>query len=285
MSASSSPENASTRSPFAGCFIFIAAGLVMVFLIAFSTYVLFRQYREIEAFTDKTSSPRSIAPVASSEAEIVSLSQRIEDFRQHIAGDRVASLRFTAADINLAIAAYGALEELRSTFEVLSVEDGHIEIAISFPLNGKPRLTRDGEDGWITSDPRFLNARILARPALLQNEVILEILEILPDAGTKVPREFVELMSPYRIAERYREDPAIGPVMAALTSVEIDDGALVLTSQPGVAPVDFISDQEVDSGARRFFLFFGIGASLFLVIAASVIFIGLRHAKKRGSSS
>ena len=252
----------------------------MIFLITFSTYVLFRQYAEIEKFTQDTPALRNVPSVEAHESETLALAQSIEAFRQQLDSDAPASLHLTPSEINLAIAAYGPLAELRGTFEVISIHDDHLEIAISFPLNGKPRLTRGDEDGWITSDNRYLNATIEARPALLQRELILEIREIHPTSGADVPREFIELMSPYRITERYLEHPAIGPAMAALTRVGIVDGTLALTREPGVDPVDFISDEEVDSGARRFFVFFGIGASLFLVFAATVIFLGMKKTKK-----
>lgn len=255
----------------------------MIFLITFSTYVLFRQYTEIEKFTDDSPAPRNVISIADHESEVVALAESIEAFRQRLDGDDVANLRLSADDINLAIAAYQPLDELRGTFEVTAIHDDHLEIAISFPLNGKPRLTRNDEDGWITSDSRYLNAVIRARPALLQREVILEILEIHPASGADVPREFIELMSPYRISERYLTHPVIGPAMAALTRVGIEDGAFVLTREPGVNPVDYISDAEIDSGARRFFMFFGAGATLFLIFAAIIILVGLRSAKKRGN--
>jgi hypothetical protein len=277
----SSKSTSSARSPFAGCLIFIAAGLVMLFLIGFSTYVLFRQYAEIEKFTEPSPAPRSIVAIRDHETDIVALAESLEAFRQRLDGTPANELRLTPQEINLAIAAYEPLEELRGTFEVIAIHDDHLEIAISFTLNGKPRLTRDGESGWITSDSRHLNATIHARPALLQHEVILQILEIHPTSGAEVPREFIELMSPYRITERYLEHPVIAPAMAALTRVGIEDGTLVFTREPGVNPVDFISDSEVNSGARRFFLFFGAGASLFLMFASVVIFVGLRNAKKR----
>lgn len=277
-SRSASP-NPTGRSPFAGCLIFIAAGLVMAFLITFSTYVLFRQYAEIEQFTETDPAPRPVPALEAHEGEMHQLARTIEAFRQQLDGDTPADLRLKPDEINLAIAAYEPLEELRGTFEVTAIHDDHLEIAISFPLNGKPRLTREGEQGWFTSDSRYLNATLEARPALLQNEVILQILEIHPASGADVPREFIELMSPYRITERYLEHPVIGPAMAALTRVTLDDGALVFTRVPGVEPVDFVTEAEVDSGARRFFLFFGIGATVFLLFAGVVVFLGIRHAK------
>lgn len=273
--------NSTGRSPFAGCLIFIAAGLVMAFLITFSTYVLFRQYAEIEKFTEASPAPRPIPALEAHEGEMHQLARTIEAFRQQLDGDAPAALRLNPAKINLAIAAYEPLEELRGTFEVTAIHDDHLEIAISFPLNGKPRLTREGEEGWFTSDSRYLNATLKARPALLQNEVILQILEIHPASEADVPREFIELMSPYRISERYLDHPDIGPAMASLTRVTLEDGALVFTREPGVEPVDFVTEAEVDSGARRFFLFFGIGATVFLLFAGVVVFLGIRHAKNR----
>ena len=57
MTPSKPDRDASTRSPFAGCAIFIAAFAVMVFLIGFSTLTLFRQFREIAKFTDEKPLP------------------------------------------------------------------------------------------------------------------------------------------------------------------------------------------------------------------------------------
>lgn len=282
-SSDSSLKNTQTtaRSPFAGCFILIAAIMVMVFLIGFSTWVLFRQFAEIERFTETTPRPREVAQIATShQTEAVALIEKIEAFRQKIHDHAHASVRLSADDLNLAIAIYEPLHELRGTFEVLSISEDAINIAISFPINGKPRRTRNDEPGWITSDSRYLNAIMRARPALLQGEVILEILEIHPYREAGVPREFIELMSPYRIAEPYLAHPHLGPAMAALTRVTIEDSSVVLAHEPGVDPEDFITQAQVDSGARRIFMFFGFGATIFLIFAATAIIIGLQKSKK-----
>lgn len=284
MSAADSPGSVPQplgRSPFAGCLILVAAVAMLCFLVGFSTYVLFRQYAEIEKFTDDTPVPRTVPVLEEREMELIALAEALEAFRQLLAGDEPARLDLSPSQINLAVGAYAPLRELRGTFEVLAIGDETMDVAIAFPLNGKPRLTRDGESGWITSDTRHLNARMRVRPVLMQREIVLQILSIDPASGAAVPNEFIELMSPYRITERYLEDPVLGPAMAALTRIETADGSLVLVHEPGEMPIDFIPDSQVDSGARRFFLFFGVGASLFLTIAAIVIIIGLRAAKNR----
>jgi hypothetical protein len=266
---------ADARSPFAGCAILIAALLVMIFLVVFSTRVLFTQYEEIKRFTAEKPAPVEITPIENREAELNPLAERIEAFRSALTGEEAAELRLTPEEINLAIAAYDPFKDLRGTFRVTSIDDTSLRIAISYGMNGKPRLTRDGEPGWITSDPRYLNATLVARPALLQREVVLQI-DAIEVPGATVPREFIELMSPYRITGRYVTHDAIGPAMARLTSVEVADGAVVLRRTPGVLPANTITDQAVDSSAKRLFTFLGIAAAGFLLFVAIVLFIGIR---------
>jgi hypothetical protein len=164
---------------------------------------------------------------------------------------------------------------LRGTFRVTGVDGGVMRIAICFQLNGKPRLSREGEVGWMSADPRYLIGTLVARPALLKREVVLQIDQIEVE-GAAVPPEFIGHMSPYRLAERYLGDPVIGPAMAALTRVEISDGRLVFIKKPGEVPGDEIGRGEVDSSSRRLFTIFGIAATCFLSIAGLVVFMGMR---------
>lgn len=274
----------SARSPFAGCAIFIAAFLVMTFLIGFSVLTLFRQFNEIAKFTDDKPVAIEVSPTAGKEAELKNLAERVETFRQQLAGDAETSLALSADDLNLAIASYEAFKELRGTFRVLTFEEKTARIAISFPLNGKPRLTRAGEKSWITSDARFLNATMVAHPALLKKEVVLA-LDTLEVPGKKVAQEFIDQMSPYRLAERYLGDPAIGPVMAKITRVAIADGKIVLTRKPGENPADTITDAQVDSGSTRLFTALGIAAVCFLAFASVIVLIGIRAKARNARNS
>jgi ribosome-associated toxin RatA of RatAB toxin-antitoxin module len=280
MTPPADPVKANARSPFAGCAILIAALLVMIFLIVFSTKVLFSQYEEIQRFTAEKPVPVEVTPIENRETDLNPLAEKIEAFRSALTTDAETQLTLTPEEINLAIAAYEPFKDLRGTFRITSIEGETLRIAISFPLNGKPRRTRDGEPGWVTSDPRYLNATLIAKPALLQREVVLQIDKIEVPNST-VPKEFTELMSPYRITERYLTHPTIGPAMARITSVEIKDGTLILRRKPGQIPADLITDETVDSSAKRLFTFFAIAASCFLVFVAIVLFIGLRAKARR----
>jgi hypothetical protein len=265
----------STRSPFAGCAILITAFLVMVFLIGFSILTLFRQFNEIAKFTAGSPVSIQVPPLENQEEELNRLAVKIESFRQQLLTDAASSLSLSPEEMNLAIAAYEPLKELRGTFHISKIEKHQLFIDISFPLNGKPRLTRENEPGWITSDSRYLNATLIARPELHQKEVVLAIDSIkVPEAS--VPPEFIGQMSPYRIAERYLADPNLGPAMANLTRVDVADGKLILARNPGENPVGLITNKQVDSASNRLFKAFGIAAAVFLTFAAIVIFIGIR---------
>ncbi|MCB1132306.1 MAG: hypothetical protein KDN05_14345 [Verrucomicrobiae bacterium] len=269
------PTAPSARSPFAGCTILIAALLVMVFLIGFSVLTLFRQFGEIEKFTAEKPVSIEVSTLDGGEARLNALAERLEGFRQELAGDKQATLALDAEELNLAIAAYEPFKELRGTFRISEIGDEAMRIAISFPLNGKPRLSREGEDGLVTSDARYLNGTLVARPGLLSREIVLQIDEI-EVPGAKVPDEFTGQMSPYRITERYVTDPVLGKAMAKLTKVSLADGKLVLEKVPGEQPADVIGPEKVDAARNRLFTVLGLAACLFLLVAGAIVFIGLR---------
>jgi hypothetical protein len=275
MTEKNSADMVSGRSPLSGCAIFVTAFLMLIFLLFFSVYALFRQYDEIEKFTAPAARPVQVVDVKGHENEVRLLEEKIGDFQRGLGGDEEISLALTPDEMNLAIASFDAFRDLRGTFRVTGIDGGVMRIAICFQLNGKPRLSRAGEVGWMSADPRYLIGTLVARPALLKREVVLQIDKIEVE-GAVVPPEFVGHMSPYRLAERYLGDPVIGPAMAALTRVELADGRLVFIKKPGEVPFDEIGRDEVDSSSRRLFTIFGIAATCFLSIAGFVVFMGMR---------
>ncbi len=273
-------DGVSEKSPYAGCAILIAALLVMVFLIGFSISVLFRQSNEIAKFTAEKPIVVEVEPLEDREAELNRLAEKLETFRLAVDDDESAAMELTAEEMNLAIAAYEPFKDFRGTLRVASITPGEIQLEISFQLNGRPRLAKEGEGGWITSDPRFLNGTMVAEPGLLNRELVLQLSDI-EVPGKKVAPEFVAQMSPYRVAERYVGGEGIGGVMSKLTSVELGEGTVRFVKTAGVTPKDTVTNAQVDAASQRLFLFFGIAASLFLLFVAVVIFLGLRLKKRR----
>lgn len=271
------------KSPFAGCAILIAALAVMAFLVGFSIFSLFRQFGEIAKFTGEEPQGIKIISLENREPELNRLAEKLEKFRLAVRDGESAELEMNAEEMNLAIAAYEPFKDLRGTLHVLEISPESIRFAISFPLNGKPRLSKDGEGGLMSSDSRYLNGTMVATPGLLQNEVVLQLSDI-EVPGAEVPAEFVQQMSPYRIAERYIGTDGIGKTMAGLTAVSLGDGVVRFEKKEGVIPEDTITNAQVDSGSQKVFKFFGIAACIFLVFVGIVLLIGLRLKKSRQTS-
>jgi hypothetical protein len=271
-------ESVSEKSPYAGCAILIAALLVMLFLIGFSISVLFRQSNEIAKFTDDKPALVDVSPLEDREAELNRLAEKLESFRLAAGDGETATLELTPEEMNLAIAAYEPFKDLRGMLRVASITPKEIRLEISFQLNGRPRLSKEGEGGLITSDPRYLNGIMVAKPGLLNKELVLQVSDI-EVPGKTVAKGFLGQMSPYRIAERYAGKEGIGSVMSELTSVELADGAVRFVKTAGITPKDTITNAQVDSASQRLFMFFAVAACLFLVFVAVVIFVGLRLKK------
>lgn len=268
-------QEVSQKSPFAGCAIFIIAALVMIFLIVFSVVVLFRQFNEIAKFTAVEPVKIQVEELEGREAELNQLAEKIELFRMSVIEGKTATLELNAGEMNLAIAAYDSFKDLRGMLRVREITNERIFFDISFKLNGKPRLAKEGEGGMMASDPRYLNGILETEPGLLGKEVVLQVREI-EVQGAEVPKEFLEQMSPYRIAERYVGESEIGRVMAELTDLELVDGAIRFEKVSGEVSKDTVTDAQVDASSQRLFTFLGIAAAVFLFFVALILFIGLR---------
>jgi len=273
------PTKATARSPLAGCAILITVGLMVIFLVVFSAVSFFRQADAISKFTQEKPAPVEVTSLVGKEVEIQALSSRLEAFNKQLDGDQPATLALSADDLNLAVAAYQPFTDLRGTFRVREITDKNMRIDVSYKMNGKPRRTKEGENGLITSDFQYLNGSLIARPSLEKNEVSLKIDEVIVP-GKAVPEEFVIRLSPYQVMQRYLTDPVMGTVMKKLTRVELANGQLLLKRVPGENQSDAITHEQVDSGSNRLFKVFGIVVSVFLAFVTVMILITIRRAKR-----
>lgn len=249
---------------------------MLVFLIGFSIWVPFRQADEIEMFTRSEPTPVTTTELSEHEVEAANLVARLTTFgEQVLAGEDETQIELTPADLNLAVARFPALEELRGTFHVRDIVDDEMRIDINYRLNGRPRLTQDGEDGFVTADPRYLVGTIHGGPLLTGGELALRV-ERLEVPGTEVPAGFLGHFSTLRLFERSAADPELGPVMRALTRAELRDGHLVLARIPGEQPPDTVSDEAFRSGGSKMATFLGAGFAAFLLLAGIVLFLGYR---------
>jgi hypothetical protein len=247
----------------------IAALGVMAFVLAFSIWSLFRLDAEIGKFTSPQAQPVPVAAVEGAEAQLNELNARLEVFRSDlgVVPARECKLALEPVDLNRAIAVFEPLRELRGTLHVAAVEDGRLRLEVSFPMNARP--FRGGS--------RFLNATLLARPELHPGEVVLQIDEVRVPGAT-VPQEFLEHLSPYRPLERLREHPQLGAAMRRLTGVAVENGAVVVRARPGESPPTAITERQVRTASSRLFRAMGLAACVFLLLAGTIVFFGLRRA-------
>jgi len=277
------PDKVGDKSPFAGCAIFITVLAVVVFLIVFSVVVLFRQSNAISKFTDTKPTKAQIESIEDREQELIKIAEKIERFRISVMDGKSSVLELSVEELNLAIATYDAFKEMRGMLRVREITQDRMTFDISFKLNGRPRLAKKEEGAIVTSDPRYLNGILITEPSLMNNEVVLKVRDIDVTSG-EVAKEFIEQMSPYRIAEKYVGDSDIGKVMATLTQVELADGVIRFVKVEGEITKDNFTNEEVDQSSHRLFKALGIAASIFLFFVAIIIFLGLRSKKRQGNS-
>lgn len=266
----SAPKKVTGSTPFAGCLIMVVAMLVLLFLIGFAGWSVFRLDKEIAKFTTETPRAVAVAPTEGAEAQLNSLKAKLEEFNHQLAtGAGDARLALSRDELNLAIAAFEPLKELRGTFHVEELGAGTMRVAICFKLNAKP----------LQDSFRYLNGTMLVRPELTEGEILLRVESL--DAGAPVPPEFLEHFSPYRISQRYMEDPVLGPAMKSLTGIEVTDGQVILRRLQSENPPAPITPAQAEAGKSRFMKLFGFIATMFLVCVAIVLWIGLRAAKRK----
>lgn len=270
------PVSATARSPLSGCAILISAVVMLVFLIGFTIWIPFRQAAEMEKFTEAEPTPLPVDPIEGNETAVNALVERLESFRSVLSDEeKEARLRLSANDLNLAIAAFPVVEELRGSFRVREIKDDELVIDICYRLNGRPRLTREDEEGTVTADPRYLIGTIHGHPMLSRREIVLKV-DRLDVPGAEVPEGFMGHFSTLRLFEQKLEDPNLGPVFAKLTRAEIDGDQLVIARVPGEPLPDVITDEQFQKGGGKVVIFLGAAAVVFLVLAGSVLFIGYR---------
>jgi hypothetical protein len=262
------------------------AVLMLVGLIGFASWLPFKQASEIEKFTAASPAPLPVEAVADKDPKVADLSARLEKFQGELKGDatKPARLELSVEDLNLAIAAYKPVEELRGTFRVKEITQEALVIDINYKLNGRPRLAREGEEGPISSDPRYLIGTLQCKPLLARRELALKVESRAAAGGATVAEGFMQHFSTLRIFEGSLKDPVLGPAMAALTRAELEPGKLVLSRVPGETAPEVVSDADFRAGGSRIITWLGIFACVILAIVGTIVFVGIRKQRRSAKS-
>lgn len=234
--------NSTTHSPFAGCAIIIAAAVMMLFLVGFTIWSLFKVDREISKFTENKQIVTPVLDPTNYENEFNDLSRRLDGFRAAVLAKEEATLVLSTQDLNLSIAAHAKFQELRETFYVVSLSPEEMVVQICYRLNSKPV----GD-----SSNRYLNGTFRGKPRLESGQLLIDIEHLDSSKGT-VPSEFVDHLSDHQITAPYLKDEILGPIMKELTSLELGNNTLTIRAEPGVEPPgqQEITPEEIERTKR-----------------------------------
>ncbi|MBT8044043.1 MAG: hypothetical protein KJO79_03750 [Verrucomicrobiae bacterium] len=256
-------------SPFAGCSIFIIAGVLAAGMIGFTIWTYFKVKDTIAGFTGESRQPIELVETIGKEGAQTDLKAKLVGFRHHIEAKNEAEMALNAGEMNLAIATFDILKPHRNNLTITSVSDGKIMADIAFPVKSSMG----------SEEMRYLNASITIIPELVEGAAFPRITEVRPNTGGEVPEQFRQFISE-TLLHPLREDKELGPLFQQLSSVEIKGSNLVVHTNPDYQPPTEPDEKTKQSMFERFMTGFAIMAVFFLAIVAFIIILSRRKAKQ-----
>lgn len=256
-------------SPFAGCSIFIIAGLIAVGMISFLIWSYFQTRDMVESFTDEKPKTVESVDVSGKENQQVELKSKLVGFRHKVEAKHQDSMSLNAGEMNLAIATFEILKPHLGKLYIREIKDGNIIADVSFPTKSRMR----------SDENRFINATLTIQPELVDGAPFPKIIEIKTDKGAEVHEQFKQFISETLLKPVY-DDTEIGPIFQSLSAVEIDGDSVVVSTDPKYQPVEADPQDNPEMVIDRLLKGFAIVAVVFLAIVTLVIILSRKKAKK-----
>lgn len=257
-------------SPFAGCSIFIIAGVIAIGMITFLIWSYFQTRDMVESFTDET--PREIQVINTSdkESEQVTLKSKLVEFRHNIEAKHKDNLSLNAEELNLAIATFDILKPHQGKLFISGINESGITAEISFPTKSRMR----------SDENRFINATLTIQPELVDGAPFPKITTIKTDSGAEVHEQFKQFISETLLKPVY-DDSEIGPIFQSLSAVEIEGDKVIVSTDPAyTAPEDEPKENSTELIIDRLLKGFALIAVVFLAIVTLIIILSRRKAKQ-----
>jgi hypothetical protein len=248
-------------TPLAGCLIFIVIIGMVTFIAIFASY----QYREYKREIINISEPeKKETPVLSLEdkAATQALDLKMGTFETAVKAGEKATITFTAEEMNLAIAHYPKLKPFRKEMSIREITDEAIIADISFPV-------RAGFDGI-----RYLNGSMTMEPVVAMGSIFPVVSEITPATGNPVPPKMTREFPTFLFTE-YRNDEELADVFHKLSKVTLEDGKMVILSDPDIIQPDALPD-DVEDETNRALAVFGLLIFMFLTTIAFIVWVKKR---------
>ncbi len=239
----------------AGCFIFLTILCTVLFLAGF-TWWSYHDYKSaIIQISQKEKTP---TPIAQGNAEkFAALDRKIGAFSRRVIDKKPATISLSKEELNLAIANYDKLNTLKGALYVTDISDKFINTQIAFEV-------RAGFEG-----TRYLNGTMKLRPVIAKGSIFPIAEEIKPATGSAMPEKMTKSF-PTFLFTTYRNDESIANVFQHLSSVKLENGKMIIGSDPEKVDPEAIPD-DVTMETSRGLLFFGLLVFIFATTLAFML--------------
>ena len=253
-------------SHISGCAIFLIILFMVIFFFSFFTWSYFKHRDAMIDMSDETEVPTPIA--SDSGGAFTKLDQKMGVFSQLVKDKKEARISFSKEELNLAIAHYEKLSAFRGTLFVTEIDDSHIICQITYEV----------DPGFNAA--RYLNGTMKLRPVIAQAAIFPIADEINLTNGSPVPAELTQNI-PTLLFSKYRneEDEDFKAVFLHLSTVTLEGGKMVITSDPSKIDPDAIPD-DVTMETNRALQLFGLFGFIFATTLAFMLWY--RKYKKGG---
>lgn len=273
------------RSPFAGCLILVVMGIVVLILITTTVYTLKKQTQAYQTFTEEEAKPAQVINPADFQNEFNSLVSRLRHFEHEVKNNRRAEIALTPRDLNLAIAHFDILADLRGQFFIAEISDQEISGTLHLPFSSNRKLPSFVRTPLkIPLRDNNLNGTFTGTPLLTDGKLILNLTEITPSRG-EMPDDFFSNISRVLVSgqleKAVEDDPENPPdllkTLRKLTSLSLRDGTLIFTHTPGATPPSV--KEQADAMATKAKQFIALGAVIF-ILTMILLFLLLSRRQK-----
>ena len=261
-------KDAKNSNHIAGCGIFLIILAMVVFLVSVSVYSYYDHKNAFIKFSQETITHTEIADTTDTVA-ITELEKKFSDFGTLVKEKKLASMELSKDEINLAIAHFPKLAEFKKTLFVTDITDKHIEARTSFAINA-------GFDGI-----RHFNGKLMLEPVIAQGSIFPIVDKAEADTGEPVPEKVLEAI-PVLMFAGYRNDESIQSIFHKITKVQLVDGNLHITSEPGSTETAII-DLDVSEQANDGFQLFALLTFIFVTTIAFALWYARFRKKQRGA--
>jgi hypothetical protein len=261
-------KDAKNSNHIAGCGIFLIILAMVVFLVSVSVYSYYDHKNAFIKFSQETITHTEIADTTDT-AAITEMEKKFSDFGTLVKEKKLASMELSKDEINLAIAHFPKLAEFKKTLFVTDITDKHIEARTSFAINA-------GFDGI-----RHFNGKLMLEPVIAQGSIFPIVDKAEADTGEPVPEKVLEAI-PVLMFAGYRNDESIQSIFHKITKVQLIDGNLHITSEPGSTETAII-DLDVSEEANVGFQLFALLTFIFVTTIAFALWFARFRKKQRGA--